>query len=113
MAMILASTNLLTARIAAGVMNSLFSVYESTQAMLRSLQNCVHALVMELDGESFDAVETMFIITPQAARPAMTPPCAAPAHAPIVKMASFPETDKSTVISGSEEPLEETPQEAE
>ncbi|KAG7033390.1 hypothetical protein SDJN02_07446, partial [Cucurbita argyrosperma subsp. argyrosperma] len=32
-----------------------------------------------------DAVETMFIITPQAAKPATTPPCEAPAHAPILR----------------------------
>ncbi|MCI85527.1 hypothetical protein A2U01_0106806, partial [Trifolium medium] len=37
-----------------------------------------------------EAVETMFIMTPHAAKPARTPPLAAPAQAPIVKMANFP-----------------------
>ncbi|OAY78772.1 hypothetical protein ACMD2_08441 [Ananas comosus] len=39
------------------------------------------------------AVETMLIMTPQAARPASTPPCDAPAQAPMVKMASLPYVD--------------------
>nr|GMD62769.1 hypothetical protein ACMD2_05090 [Ipomoea batatas] len=39
-----------------------------------------------------EAVETMFIMTPQAAKPAKTPPCDLPAHAPIVKIASFPQS---------------------
>ena len=35
----------------------------------------------------------MFIITPQAARPARTPPCEALAHAPMIKMENFPYVD--------------------
>lgn len=36
------------------------------------------------------AVDTMFIIAPQAARPTTIPPCDAPAQPPIMKMASLP-----------------------
>ncbi|CAA7391113.1 unnamed protein product [Spirodela intermedia] len=46
--------------------------------------------LMNMDLGEASAVETMLIMTPQAARLAMTPPAPAPAHAPITKMASFP-----------------------
>ncbi|BAF15266.1 Os04g0524700 [Oryza sativa Japonica Group] len=42
-----------------------------------------------------DAVDTMLIITPQAASPTSTPPFDAPAHAPKMKMASLPYVDAS------------------